>query len=59
MPKAVDTTVSLHEAARRLKVHYMTAYRYVRSGRLPARQQNGEWQVLLADVQQFAESRKK
>jgi excisionase family DNA binding protein len=59
VPKAVATTVSLHEAARRLKVHYMTVYRYVRSGRLPARQQNGEWQVLLADVQQFAESRKK
>ncbi|MFM7963361.1 MAG: B12-binding domain-containing protein [Actinomycetota bacterium] len=58
MPKAVDTTVSLHEAARRLKVHYMTAYRYVRSGRLPAHQQDGEWRVLLADVQQFSSSRR-
>jgi len=59
VPKAVDTTVSLYEAARRLKVHYMTAYRYVRSGRLPARQEDGEWRVLLADVQQFAESRRR
>ena len=28
--------VTLHEAAERLGVHYMTAYRYVRTGRLPA-----------------------
>ncbi|NDH36883.1 MAG: helix-turn-helix domain-containing protein, partial [Acidimicrobiia bacterium] len=41
MPKAVQTSLSLHEVARRLKVHYMTAYRYVRSGRLPAQQHDG------------------
>ena len=28
--------VSLHEAAAMLDVHYMTAYRYVRLGLLPA-----------------------
>ena len=28
--------ISLQEAASRLGVHYMTAYRYVRTGRLPA-----------------------
>ena len=28
--------ITLHEAAARLGVHYMTAYRYVRTGRLPA-----------------------
>ncbi|NCV47008.1 MAG: hypothetical protein EBW53_02695 [Actinobacteria bacterium] len=43
MPKAVQTSLSLHEVARRLKVHYMTAYRYVRSGRLPAQQHDGEY----------------
>src|SRR5271165_7170218 len=31
-----DTRVTLREAAERLGVHYMTAYRYVRTGRLPA-----------------------
>ena len=51
------TSVSLQEAARRLKVHYMTVYRYVRSGRLPARQVNGEWRVALADVREFSSSR--
>jgi len=36
----------------------MTAYRYVRSGRLPAHQTDGEWQVLLADVEAFSAARK-
>jgi excisionase family DNA binding protein len=56
--KAVEKAVSLHEAARRLKVHYMTAYRYVRSGRLPAHQTGGEWQVLVSDVVAFTAARK-
>jgi methanogenic corrinoid protein MtbC1 len=38
-------------------VHYMTVYRYVRSGRLAARQQDGEWQVLASDVRAFAATR--
>ncbi|HZR13151.1 MAG TPA: B12-binding domain-containing protein [Acidimicrobiia bacterium] len=42
--------LSLEEAAERLGVHYMTAYRYVRLGRLPARQVNGRWTVRAADV---------
>jgi excisionase family DNA binding protein len=54
----VKATLSLHEVAHRLKVHYMTAYRYVRSGRLPARQVDGEWQVLASDVQAFATAKK-
>lgn len=54
----MGSSVSLHEAARRLKVHYMTVYRYVRSGRLPARQEDGEWKVLVADIQAFATARK-
>lgn len=58
MPHTVGSRVSLHEAARRLKVHYMTVYRYVRSGRLPAHQEDGEWQVLVADLQEFAATRK-
>lgn len=36
----------------------MTVYRYVRSGRLPARQEDGEWRVLAADVRRFSAARK-
>lgn len=39
------TTLGLRQAAEQLGVHYMTAYRYVRSGRLPARKAGNEWQV--------------
>jgi methanogenic corrinoid protein MtbC1 len=45
--------VDLREAARRLHVHYMTAYRYVRTGRLPASQQHGRWWVRTADLEQL------
>jgi excisionase family DNA binding protein len=37
--------ISLQEAASRLGVHYMTAYRYVRTGRLPARRDGAQWLV--------------
>ena len=40
--------LSLREAAERLGVHYMTAYRHVRTGRLPARQVDGHWRVDVA-----------
>jgi excisionase family DNA binding protein len=50
------TTVGLREAAEQLGVHYMTAYRYVRSGRLPARKQGSEWQVDPADLARLAAS---
>jgi excisionase family DNA binding protein len=44
-------TVGLSEVARRLGVHYMTAYRYVRTGRLPARTTgNGRWAVDPGDL---------
>jgi len=46
----VDGTVGLREAAERLGVHYMTAYRYVRNGTLPAFKSGGEWQVDPADL---------
>lgn len=42
--------ITLQEAADRLGVHYMTAYRYVRTGRLPARRQGGQWQVDPGDL---------
>ena len=40
--------ISLQEAASRLGVHYMTAYRYVRTGRLPARRDGAQWFVDVA-----------
>jgi len=42
--------ISLQEAADRLGVHYMTVYRYVRTGRLPARRVRGQWQVDPSDL---------
>lgn len=42
--------IGLHDAAARLGVHYMTVYRYVRTGRLPATKTAGEWRVGQADV---------
>ena len=45
------TELTLQEAADELGVHYMTAYRYVRLGRLPARKDGGTWRVAAADVE--------
>jgi excisionase family DNA binding protein len=45
-PKAL----TLQETADRLGVHYMTAYRYIRQGRLPATREGVEWRVRPADV---------
>lgn len=42
--------VSLQEAADRLGVHYMTAYRYVRTGRLPAARHGARWTVAETDL---------
>jgi len=42
--------MGLPEAADLLGVHYMTAYRYVRTGRLPATSVDGVWRVDPADV---------
>ncbi len=45
--------LSLHEAAEELGVHYMTAYRYVRQGLLPARKHQGTWRVQRSDLEVF------
>lgn len=44
-------TISLQEAAARLGVHYMTIYRYVRLGLLPARKEGGTWRVVPEDLE--------
>lgn len=49
-PTPDDHRVSLREAAELLGVHYMTAYRHVRTGRLPAELVDGQWQVRRSDL---------
>ncbi len=44
-------TLSLKECAERLGVHYMTAYRYVRLGRLSATKVGAEWRVRESDLE--------
>ena len=45
--------MSLDEAAKVLGVHYMTAYRYVRQGKLAASRVKGVWQVTPHAVGEF------
>ena len=47
------TTMTLREAAEELGVHYMTAYRYVRLGILPAHKDGATWQVAAEDIEAF------
>jgi MerR family transcriptional regulator, light-induced transcriptional regulator len=43
----------LREAAESLGVHYMTAYRYVRLGMLPAHKEGASWRVNRDDLEAF------
>jgi excisionase family DNA binding protein len=51
MPPDPSHHLSLHEAADRLGVHYMTVYRRVRLGILPARKIGGTWLIDPADLE--------
>ena len=51
IPSDASGHLSLHEAADILGVHYMTVYRRVRLGILPARKIGGTWLVDPADLQ--------
>ena len=57
MAQSNPETVSLQDAAEQLGVHYMTAYRYVRTGRLPGTRENGTWQIRVADLDSFKPGR--
>lgn len=48
-----ENTVTLQEAAEMLGVHYMTAYRYVRLGLLPAHKEGTTWRLERADLDTF------
>jgi excisionase family DNA binding protein len=45
--------LTLQQAADKLGVHYMTVYRYVRTGKLPATRVGGAWQIDPADLVQM------
>jgi excisionase family DNA binding protein len=49
-------TLTLHEAAELLGLHYMTVYRYVRTGRLDGSKDGAEWRVRTADVERLRRS---
>ena len=51
-----DDLLNLKQVARLLGVHYMTAYRYVRHGRLPAHQERSMWWVRRANLEEFRAS---
>jgi excisionase family DNA binding protein len=43
--KHTDHELTVQQAAAILGVHYMTAYRYIRTGRLPAKRVGGQWRI--------------
>ncbi|MCX7619782.1 MAG: B12-binding domain-containing protein [Acidimicrobiales bacterium] len=45
--------LTLNQVAERLGVHYMTAYRYIKTGRLRAIQVNGQWRIDERDVRRL------
>jgi len=47
-------SISLRAAAEHLGLHYMTVYRYVRTGRLAATKQGGQWFVDPSDIEAIA-----
>lgn len=51
-----ESWLTLRQAADELGVHYMTAYRYVRLGLLPAVKSGAVWQVERADLEKFTSS---
>ncbi|MBT8240239.1 MAG: helix-turn-helix domain-containing protein [Acidimicrobiia bacterium] len=55
MSAAPKTDLTLHEVAEVLGVHYMTAYRYVRIGELPAYQDGRRWMVTQVNLDSFRE----
>ncbi|MSO59461.1 MAG: helix-turn-helix domain-containing protein [Ilumatobacteraceae bacterium] len=57
MKSSSQRFVSLQDAADTLGVHYMTAYRYMRHGRLVAHKEGGIWKVAAEELQRFQDER--
>ena len=53
MENAEPDELSLHEVAEILDVHYMTAYRYVRLGILPAQRKGRTWRIDRSDLNEY------
>jgi excisionase family DNA binding protein len=53
MENTTSEKLSLHEVAEILDVHYMTAYRYVRLGILPAQREGRSWRIRREDLDDF------
>lgn len=51
------SSLTLQEAADQLGVHYMTAYRYIRTGRLDASKEGALWKVDTDDIQAFIDGK--
>ena len=51
--RAPGGLLTLYEAAEQLGVHYMTVYRYVRTGRLPGHKVGAEWRSDPDDLATF------
>ena len=49
--------ISLHDVAEMLDVHYMTVYRYVRQGQLPATKVGRSWYVKPSDLELFRDAK--
>ena len=56
---AGEALVTLQEAAGRIGVHYQTAYRWVRSGALPATKVSGAYRVGVGDLEAFDAERRR
>ena len=56
-PLPGDERLDLRTAAERLGVHYQTAYRWVRTGDLPAVKEGGSYRVRAADIERLAARR--
>jgi MerR family transcriptional regulator, light-induced transcriptional regulator len=54
---ATPRTITLQEAAQQLGLHYMTVYRYVRTGKLPATQEGLIWRIRVSDVEALRDGR--
>ncbi len=52
----VATDLTLHQVADELGVHYMTVYRYVRTGRLQAVKRGGSWWVTPSELEHLRDS---
>jgi excisionase family DNA binding protein len=53
----LNTDISLQDVAQMLNVHYMTVYRYVRQGLLPAKKVGRTWFVSTSDLEAFKKAR--